>query len=179
MKMLGELENIQVRATVGGGAECYSSSFVSSSRLICAFVFSCSFSRQHLQYFDDNVSFLADCFPEIADNISLDSPDQDLIVNWSRSGKRNKKPPLCLARANCCIVQAACFDVSGTSSQPCALSPLLPDVSVNWGDTEELQSEFSVQRRGRREQRAALQAWAPSQTCLGNTNGFVSRCDGC
>lgn len=60
-----------------------------------------------------------------------------------------------LVRTNCFIFQAACFDLSVTSLQFCALS-LLTDVPVNLREGEELQSEFFVQRQRRREQRAAL-----------------------
>lgn len=70
---------------------------------------------------------------EITDNISLDFTDQDLIVKWNRTGKRNKKTPTSLVRVNCCIFQAACFDLSVTSLQSCALS-LFTDVPVNLGD---------------------------------------------
>lgn len=106
MKMLGEMQNMQVTVTFGEVAGWHSSSFVSCSFLICAFVFCSSFSPDHRQYFDDNVIFSADYLPEITDNVSLDSPDQDLIVNWSRSGKRNKS--------------LLCWDVSGASLQPWA-----------------------------------------------------------
>lgn len=73
-------------------AECYSRFFISSSHLICAFVShtvplvsSISSIMMIMLAFELTVS-------EITDNISLDITDQDLIVNWTSTGKRNKKP---------------------------------------------------------------------------------------
>ena len=70
---------------------------------------------------------------EITDNISLDFTDKDLILNWNSTGKRNKTPTS-LVGANCCVFQAACFDLSVSSLRSCAL-PLFTDVPVNLGDT--------------------------------------------
>lgn len=73
-------------------AEYYSRFFISSSHLICAFVSytvplvsSISSIMMIMLAFELTVS-------EITDNISLDITDQDLIVNWNSTGKRNKKP---------------------------------------------------------------------------------------
>lgn len=73
-------------------SECYSRFFISSSHLICAFVSypaplvgRISSIMMRMLAFELTVS-------EITDNVSLDITDQDLIVNWNSTGKRNKKP---------------------------------------------------------------------------------------
>lgn len=74
-------------------AECYSSSFISSSHLICAFVSSAPLVKVAFSSITMIMLAFELTIYEITDNISLDFTDQGLIVNWNSTGKRNKKTP--------------------------------------------------------------------------------------
>lgn len=94
MEILGGLEEYSDDSHRGWMvAECYSSSFISSSHLICAFVSSPAPSVSSVSSIMMVMLAFELTMYEITDNISLDFTDQDLIVNWNSTGKRNKKPP--------------------------------------------------------------------------------------